>query len=134
MATIHFIAYDFSITLILLQKTDKRIITNYIIWRYTSAWSFQLDQRYDDIQQVCFFYIIIFDLIVNSNSLYNDSENGFQNFLRAMIGKQVKSPRWKDCVTAASGRMTYAAGAIYVREYFKEVCSFLFLMIRSLLD
>uniref|UniRef100_A0A0N5AT03 Neprilysin-1 n=1 Tax=Syphacia muris TaxID=451379 RepID=A0A0N5AT03_9BILA len=78
---------------VLLEKTDKRILTNYIIWRYTSAWSFQLDKRYDDIQQ---------------------------NFLKAMIGKQVKSPRWKDCGTAASGRMNYASGALYVREYFDK--------------
>lgn len=77
----------------LLQKTDERILANYIIWRYTSAWSFQLDKRYDDIQL---------------------------SFLKAMVGKQVKSPRWKDCGNAASGRMSYAAGALYVREYFDK--------------
>ncbi|KAI1693995.1 peptidase family m13 domain-containing protein [Ditylenchus destructor] len=32
----------------LLQSTDKKIIADYIIWRYTSAWSFQLDERFDD--------------------------------------------------------------------------------------
>lgn len=77
----------------LLKETDNRIIVNYIMWRYTSAWSFQLDSRYDDVQQ---------------------------NFLRMLIGKQVKSPRWKDCSSAATGRMSYAASALYVRKHFDK--------------
>ncbi|VDK18509.1 unnamed protein product [Anisakis simplex] len=77
----------------LLRAADPRIITNYIVWRYTSAWSFQLDSRYDDVQQ---------------------------DFLRMLIGKERKSPRWKDCSSAASSRMAYAASALYVREYFNE--------------
>lgn len=36
----------------LLKKTDKRIIVNYVLWRYASAWSYQLDERHDDLQQV----------------------------------------------------------------------------------
>ncbi|MFH4981384.1 hypothetical protein AB6A40_008093 [Gnathostoma spinigerum] len=77
----------------LLNTTEKRILTNYIIWRYTAGWSFQLDERYDDIQQ---------------------------DFLRGLIGKQTKSPRWKDCSSATSSRMIYAAGAIYVRKHFNK--------------
>ncbi|VDM30803.1 unnamed protein product [Toxocara canis] len=37
-----------------------------------------------------------------------------------LIGKQVKSPRWKDCSSAASGRMSYAASALYVRAHFNK--------------
>uniref|UniRef100_A0A915BWX3 M13 family peptidase n=1 Tax=Parascaris univalens TaxID=6257 RepID=A0A915BWX3_PARUN len=77
----------------LLEATESRIIANYIIWRYTSAWSFQLGARYDDAQQ---------------------------EFLRMLIGKRAKSPRWKDCSSAASGRMSYAAGALYVRAHFNK--------------
>lgn len=36
----------------LLKKADKRVVVNYILWRYASSWSYQLDERYDDIQQV----------------------------------------------------------------------------------
>ena len=75
----------------LLRRTDKRIVANYVFWRYASAWSFQLDERYDDIQQ---------------------------EFLRDFLGKKAKSPRWKDCSSAASTRMSYASGAMYVRKHF----------------
>uniref|UniRef100_A0A915CYY6 Endothelin-converting enzyme 1 n=1 Tax=Ditylenchus dipsaci TaxID=166011 RepID=A0A915CYY6_9BILA len=77
----------------LLQATDKKVIADYILWRYTTAWSFQLDERYDDIQQ---------------------------DFLKSFIGKQAKSPRWKDCVAAAGARLSYASGAMYVRKHFNK--------------
>ncbi|KAI1699239.1 peptidase family m13 domain-containing protein [Ditylenchus destructor] len=77
----------------LLQSTDKKIIADYIIWRYTSAWSFQLDERFDDVQQ---------------------------SFLKSFIGKQSKSPRWKDCIAAAGSRLSYASGAMYVRKHFNK--------------
>uniref|UniRef100_A0A914I7Z3 Uncharacterized protein n=2 Tax=Globodera TaxID=31242 RepID=A0A914I7Z3_GLORO len=77
----------------LLRKTDKRIIANYVLWRYASAWSFQMDERYDDIQQ---------------------------DFLKAFLGKQSKSPRWKDCSSSVSQRMSYASGAMYVRKHFDK--------------
>ncbi|KAI1710050.1 peptidase family m13 domain-containing protein [Ditylenchus destructor] len=77
----------------LLQSTDKKIIADYIIWRYTSAWSFQLDERFDDVQQ---------------------------SFLKSFIGKQTKSPRWKDCIAAAGSRLSYASGAMYVRKHFNK--------------
>ena len=75
----------------LLSSTEPRVLANYVFWRYASAWSFQLDERYDDIQQ---------------------------EFLRDFIGKKAKSPRWKDCSSAAAGRMSYASGAMYVRKHF----------------
>ncbi|KAL3123466.1 hypothetical protein niasHT_004638 [Heterodera trifolii] len=77
----------------LLRRTDKRIIANYVLWRYASAWSFQMDERYDDIQQ---------------------------DFLKAFLGKQSKSPRWKDCSSSVSQRMSYASGAMYVRKHFDK--------------
>lgn len=39
----------------LLKKTDKKIIVNYILWRYTLEWSNQLDERHDDLKQVIFY-------------------------------------------------------------------------------
>lgn len=75
----------------LLNSTPKKVLANYILWRFASAWSFQLDERYDDIQQ---------------------------HFLKSFLGKKAKSPRWKDCAQAASTRMSYASGAMYVRAHF----------------
>lgn len=36
----------------LLTNTDPKTLTNYVIWRYTGAWSLQLDERFDNIYQV----------------------------------------------------------------------------------
>uniref|UniRef100_A0A915PHV0 Uncharacterized protein n=1 Tax=Setaria digitata TaxID=48799 RepID=A0A915PHV0_9BILA len=77
----------------LLKVTPKKTLANYMIWLYITAWNFQLDERYDDIHQ---------------------------DFLRAMIGKQVKSPRWKVCSHVATNQMSYASGALYVKSFFNE--------------
>ncbi|VIO94276.1 Uncharacterized protein BM_BM7419 [Brugia malayi] len=77
----------------LIKVTPKRTLANYMIWLYTSTWNFQLDERYDDIHQ---------------------------EFLRSIIGKQVKSPRWKVCSQIAVERMGYASGALYVKSFFNE--------------
>jgi membrane metallo-endopeptidase-like protein 1 len=77
----------------LLRSSDQRVVANYILWRYTGAWTFQLDERFDDIQQ---------------------------DFLKDFVGKQSKSPRWKECNGAVGSRMSYASGAMYVRRHFKK--------------
>ncbi|CAJ0920091.1 unnamed protein product, partial [Mesorhabditis belari] len=62
-------------------------------FRYTSAWSMQIGKRYEDI---------------------------YQDFVRDLIGKKSKSPRWKDCSSATTNRMAYAAGSLYVRNFFNK--------------
>ncbi|CAG9540806.1 unnamed protein product [Cercopithifilaria johnstoni] len=75
------------------QITPKRTLANYMIWFYTLTWNFQLDERYDDI---------------------------YQKFLRIIIGKKMKSSRWKICSQIAAERMGFAAGALYVNSFFNE--------------
>jgi predicted metalloendopeptidase len=75
----------------LIKQTDNRTIANYLFWRYTGSWSLQLDERYEDVSQ---------------------------EFLRDFIGKQTKSPRWKDCSSAVGSRLIYSSGAMYVRKHF----------------
>uniref|UniRef100_A0A0K0FE70 Neprilysin-1 (inferred by orthology to a C. elegans protein) n=1 Tax=Strongyloides venezuelensis TaxID=75913 RepID=A0A0K0FE70_STRVS len=77
----------------LLKNTDTKIITNYMLNRYFSSWTMQLDERYEDIQQ---------------------------DFLKEFVGKKVKSPRWKDCITVASSKLPYASGAMYIDAYFND--------------
>uniref|UniRef100_A0A914DSZ3 Uncharacterized protein n=2 Tax=Acrobeloides nanus TaxID=290746 RepID=A0A914DSZ3_9BILA len=79
--------------LVLLQKTDKRVITNYILLRYTASWTHQFDERFDNIHQ---------------------------EFLKDFVGRTAKSPRWKECQSEAGSRMSYASGAMYVRKYFDK--------------
>ncbi|KHJ99552.1 peptidase family M13 [Oesophagostomum dentatum] len=75
----------------LLQSTDPRIITNYVLMRYSSSWSGEMGERYEDI---------------------------LQDFHRVMYGKQQKAPRWKDCTSQTMHRLQYATGAMYVRKAF----------------
>ncbi|VDM85147.1 unnamed protein product [Strongylus vulgaris] len=77
----------------LLQSTDPRIITNYVLLRYSSSWSGEMGERYEDISQ---------------------------EFNRIMYGKQQKAPRWKDCTSQTMHRLHYATGAIYVRKAFDQ--------------
>uniref|UniRef100_A0A913IE97 Neprilysin n=1 Tax=Strongyloides stercoralis TaxID=6248 RepID=A0A913IE97_STRER len=77
----------------LLKNTDTRVITNYILTRYFSTWTMQLDERYEDIQQ---------------------------EFLKEFVGKKVKSPRWKDCSATASSKLPYASGAMYIDAFFND--------------
>ncbi|VDM28415.1 unnamed protein product [Toxocara canis] len=60
------------------------------------------------------------DIIVNEVDFLKRLTELLKDFLRMLIGKQVKSPRWKDCSSAASGRMSYAASALYVRAHFNK--------------
>ncbi|KAE9555968.1 hypothetical protein FO519_000824 [Halicephalobus sp. NKZ332] len=75
----------------LIAGTDTRIITNYILWRYTAYWD--LDERFDDIRH---------------------------ELLHILTGKKIKSPRWKDCSSIINSKMSYASGAMYVRSFFHE--------------
>jgi len=41
-------------------------------------------------------------------------------FSAAVSGKQEQPPRWKECISVASGSLGAATGALYVRKYFKH--------------
>uniref|UniRef100_A0A915L194 Uncharacterized protein n=1 Tax=Romanomermis culicivorax TaxID=13658 RepID=A0A915L194_ROMCU len=77
----------------LLQNTDKRIVVNYIIWRFLKMWSKILDSRFDDI---------------------------FQDFAQVMLGRQQKPVRWKHCVPSTVSTFDMAVGALYVKQHFKH--------------
>ena len=38
----------------------------------------------------------------------------------AISGKQEQEPRWKECIDLASGSLSTASGALYVRKYFQQ--------------
>ncbi|CAJ0606368.1 unnamed protein product [Cylicocyclus nassatus] len=77
----------------LLRSTDPRVITNYVFMRYSSSWTGEMGETYEDIAQ---------------------------EFHKVMYGKQQKAPRWKDCTSHTMHRMQYATGAIYVRKAFDQ--------------
>lgn len=75
----------------LLESTDDRVKTNYVLWRVVHSWVKILDARFEDVKQ---------------------------DFIRVMTGQQTKSPRWKECALGPTNLLPLAAGALYVREHF----------------
>lgn len=64
-----------------------------MFWRFSAAWSLQLDERFEEVAQ---------------------------QFMKEFVGKRQRSPRWKDCESAVNSRLNYASGAMYVRRYFER--------------
>ena len=84
---------------IMLPKTDKRVVANYMVWRYVQYMMAFTDKEGLDIK-------LAFDSVIN--------------------GKQSKSPRWETCVKIIAGKtfyfdqgsLTNAVGSMFVRQYF----------------
>ncbi|CAJ0606430.1 unnamed protein product [Cylicocyclus nassatus] len=77
-----------------LQATDPRIITNYVLMRYSSNWGREMGEKYEDVTQ---------------------------EFNKIMYGQKQKAPKWKDCtshIIERLERMQYATSAIYIRKIF----------------
>ncbi|CAJ0605540.1 unnamed protein product [Cylicocyclus nassatus] len=77
----------------LLETTDPRIITNYVLMRYSSSWEGEMGEKYED---------------------------NAQEFDKEMYGRQEKFPRWKVCTSSTMQRMLYAISALYVRKAFDQ--------------
>lgn len=77
----------------LLNRTDKRIIASYIIWR---------------------------DLCDYIPYLTADLRNFEFDFMRAITGKAQKQARWTDCIKLSSSMFNIAISSMYVRENFRD--------------
>ena len=77
----------------LINRTDKRIIASYIIWR---------------------------DLCDYIPYLTADLRNFEFDFMRAITGKAQKQARWTDCIKLSSSMFNIAISSMYVRENFRD--------------
>lgn len=77
----------------LLEKTPKRTIANYLMWRMAAFSSYFLTDTLRDRQLI---------------------------YSMAVSGKQEQEPRWKECIDITSGSLPISVGALYVRKFFKE--------------
>lgn len=77
----------------LLERTPKRVIANYVMWRMTAFSSYFLTEKLRNRQLV---------------------------YSMAVSGKQTQEPRWKECIDITSGSLPISVGALYVRKYFKQ--------------
>jgi predicted metalloendopeptidase len=77
----------------LLERTPKRAIANYVMWRITGFSSFFLTEKLRKRQL---------------------------QYSTAVSGKQEQEPRWKECVDIASGSVPISVGALYIRKHFHQ--------------
>lgn len=77
----------------LLETTSNRTIANYLFWRITEYAAYYLNSEVRKRQLV-----------------YNT----------VTIGKKELSARWKECISLTNNKLSTAAGALYIRKYFRR--------------
>ncbi|XP_018319545.1 neprilysin-2 isoform X2 [Agrilus planipennis] len=77
----------------LLKKTPKRVQANYALWRAAAS---SVAYLTDDVRRRQLEYSTV------------------------LSGRTERESRWKECVDVATGSLSIAAGALYVRKYFHE--------------
>ncbi|XP_023345566.1 neprilysin-2 [Eurytemora carolleeae] len=78
---------------VLIEETPVRIQANYMMWRSAASSMGFLTEAADKIAL---------------------------KFSKKLTGKSEEPPRWRKCVSAASGSLSNAVGSLYVNKYFKE--------------
>lgn len=77
----------------LLNRTPKRVIANYMMWRVTAASVGYLNEAARDIQLA---------------------------YSKKLVGKGTREPRWKECMGSVSGSLSHAVGSMYASTFFKQ--------------
>ncbi|XP_068624947.1 neprilysin-2 [Battus philenor] len=78
---------------VLLEKTPKRVQSNYVMWRVAGA---SVSYLTDELRRRQLAYVT------------------------ALSGKTERESRWKECVDTTSMSLSIAVGALYIRKYFNE--------------
>lgn len=76
----------------LLEITSNRTIANYLFWRITEY---------------------------SAHYLNNDVRKRQLIYNTVTIGKKELSSRWKECISLANNKLSTAAGALYIRKFFR---------------
>lgn len=77
----------------LLQRTNKRAIANYMMWRIHAFSVAFLSEEFRKRQL---------------------------QYATALSGRQEQEARWKECVDISSGSLAISVGSLYVRKHFKQ--------------
>ncbi|KAJ1528614.1 hypothetical protein ONE63_007013 [Megalurothrips usitatus] len=75
----------------LVEKVPKRVVADYLLWRFVRH---------------------------RVNSLGDRFGAAKQRLLHALMGREALPPRWKTCVAHVNSHMGMALGALFVRKYF----------------
>ncbi|KAL7644945.1 UNVERIFIED_CONTAM: hypothetical protein RMT77_004762 [Armadillidium vulgare] len=77
----------------LLDKTPKRVVANYLLWRVAAASASYLSEDIRKLQL---------------------------QYSKKLTGKSVNPPRWKECMGIVSSKLSYAIGNLYSKNFFNE--------------
>ncbi|XP_030748632.1 neprilysin-4-like isoform X2 [Sitophilus oryzae] len=77
----------------LLNKTNPRVIQNYLLWRFVRHRTQNLDYRFME---------------------------SVQKFYHALFGREKQPPRWQFCVLQTNTNMGMALGSLFIRHYFDK--------------
>lgn len=77
----------------LLQRTNTRVLANYVTWRRALSSVSYLPSKFRQLQQ---------------------------EYTRQTTGRTVETPRWLECVNTVLNNYPHALGALYVRKHFNE--------------
>ncbi|XP_018009276.1 neprilysin-2 [Hyalella azteca] len=77
----------------LLLKTPKRVIANFLMWRASAASISYLSEDARDLQL---------------------------EYSKKITGTGKRNPRWKECIGAVSGSLSYAVSKLYAEKFFKK--------------
>jgi hypothetical protein len=64
----------------LLKATDRRVLANYVLWRYVASWHLQLDERFEDIAQASASFVVVVGVQMGKNKRENSLKIFFQFF------------------------------------------------------
>ncbi|KAF2360342.1 Peptidase M13 C-terminal domain [Trinorchestia longiramus] len=77
----------------LLRTAPKQVVANYMMWRISAASISYLSEDARDLQLV---------------------------YSKKITGTGKRKPRWKECMGAVSGSLSYAVGKLYAEKFFKK--------------
>ncbi|KAJ8683045.1 hypothetical protein QAD02_018837 [Eretmocerus hayati] len=77
----------------LVNRTPRRVVSNYLLWRFVRHRINNLDDRFQDAKQT-FYY--------------------------ELFGREKSPSRWKSCVAQVNSNMGLAVGSMFVKKYFDE--------------
>lgn len=77
----------------LLNDTDSRTISNYLLWRFVKNRISNLGDKFTRVKQ---------------------------DYIKVLFGRKSQPERWRSCVEYVTGNLGYVVGAMFVRRYFPE--------------
>ncbi|CAJ0916670.1 unnamed protein product [Ranitomeya imitator] len=94
----------------LINRTDKRILNNYMMWNLVRKTSLLLDLRFQDAEEK------FIEVMYGTKKVWNQEGNGTLGWRCGT--KKTCTPRWKFCIADTDNNLGFALGAMFVKSTF----------------